>query len=393
MKKTLRTKIIVISALVLLLGFGLFILVTKTPYAIIINGSKTVKVTYGQDYQDPGAHILLGLGKVTTTGSVDTTTLGTYTITYQYREFSRQRTVNVVDDLAPVITLQGNQAYVALDADYLEYGYTVIDNFDGDLSEELDITSDVNTQVAGQYTVTYSVTDSNGNTATAQRNVTVVARQLLTEDAQTFSLDDFFTDTIISKDYPITDAKQTNTVIAGDEFVGSLGYHGVLPLDSQLWTRSQLNPVTALSALLNVEGHRSGTLADQLTATQPEKLLLLMGSTALTTQDPKDLADNYSELIETLRKSSPDTQIIIISVLPVSKDYPEAELFNQKINQANYYLCQVAAQYGLRYLDIASAIKTSDGAMPNEYVTTDFRHLNPTGDLAFKAIIDQFISQ
>ena len=52
-------------------------------------------------------------------------------------------------------------------------GVTVTDTEDKDLTNKLIVTGDVNVNVAGIYEITYSVTDSDGNTTTAIRKVTV----------------------------------------------------------------------------------------------------------------------------------------------------------------------------------------------------------------------------
>jgi hypothetical protein len=48
---------------------------------------------------------------------------------------------------------------------------------DGDLSAKIVVANKVNTAVIGSYVVTYSVTDTSGNSAQAERNVRVQARE------------------------------------------------------------------------------------------------------------------------------------------------------------------------------------------------------------------------
>jgi hypothetical protein len=67
-------------------------------------------VELGGTYSEPGA-TSNGGETVTITGSVDTDTLGSYTITYTATDANGNtgtatRTVNVVDTTAPVITLK-----------------------------------------------------------------------------------------------------------------------------------------------------------------------------------------------------------------------------------------------------------------------------------------------
>ena len=78
------------------------------------------------------------------------------------------------DKEAPVITLKGtNVLYIRNGENYIEQGYTAIDNCEGDISDKVEAVGNVNTTVNGNYTVTYNVKDSSGNEATATRNVTV----------------------------------------------------------------------------------------------------------------------------------------------------------------------------------------------------------------------------
>ena len=73
------------------------------------------------------------------------------------------------DTTPPVITLNGdNPTTITQGSAYTEPGATA------DGSEEITITGTVNTQEPGTYTITYSATDEDGNTATAERQVIVV---------------------------------------------------------------------------------------------------------------------------------------------------------------------------------------------------------------------------
>ena len=78
------------------------------------------------------------------------------------------------DTTAPVITLNGqSQATIDLNTTYIDAGATATDNIDGDLTSSIDTTGEVNTSIEGNYTITYTVSDSAGNTAMATRQVNV----------------------------------------------------------------------------------------------------------------------------------------------------------------------------------------------------------------------------
>jgi hypothetical protein len=80
------------------------------------------------------------------------------------------------DTTPPVIILTGvNPQIIDVDSIYTELGATASDNYDGDISVSIVIdASAVNTSILGDYSVTYDVDDSSGNSATTvTRTVTI----------------------------------------------------------------------------------------------------------------------------------------------------------------------------------------------------------------------------
>ena len=81
------------------------------------------------------------------------------------------------DNVKPVITILGNNpATVYQGNTYSDNGATAYDNVDGDITSEIYTSSNVNTNVVGNYQVTYSVSDEAGNSASATRTVKVIAK-------------------------------------------------------------------------------------------------------------------------------------------------------------------------------------------------------------------------
>jgi peptidoglycan/xylan/chitin deacetylase (PgdA/CDA1 family) len=87
------------------------------------------------------------------------------------------RKIEYTDPIPPEITLLG-QAHMMLQLHkpYEEAGFTAMDNCDGDLTQKVTVSGDVDTGKAGIYVLTYLVEDSYGNVATAQRTVFVSAQ-------------------------------------------------------------------------------------------------------------------------------------------------------------------------------------------------------------------------
>lgn len=116
---------------------------------------------------------------ITAVNSVNTSLKGNYTVVYSVTDSggntaTATRNISVVDTTAPVITLNGsNPVTITQGGNYTEPGATSIDSYDGSLS--VIITGNVNTSVIGNYTITYTSTDSSGNIRTVTRTVRVVA--------------------------------------------------------------------------------------------------------------------------------------------------------------------------------------------------------------------------
>jgi PKD repeat protein len=163
--------------------FRLYITDDVTPPVITLNGSPVINLSKCQNYVDASAtawDAVDGFVSVTVTGSVNTTSIGSYTITYNAVDAAGNnaapvtRTVNVVaDNVGPVITLnQGSPYYVNIGSTYSEPGATAYDSCDGNIST-INTTGSVNGNAAGTYTITYTAMDNSGNTGTATRTVIV----------------------------------------------------------------------------------------------------------------------------------------------------------------------------------------------------------------------------
>jgi len=159
---------------------------TSTPPIITLNGSSTMSVVVNTTFTDPGATAtddVDGSVSVSATGTVDTSTMGTYIIVYSATDThsntaTTSRTVNVVaastGTSTPVITLNGSSTMnINLNSTFTDPGATATDAEDGTLT--VTATGTVDTAATGTYSIMYSATDSDSNTATTSRTVNVVA--------------------------------------------------------------------------------------------------------------------------------------------------------------------------------------------------------------------------
>jgi surface protein len=146
-----------------------------------LNGDNPFTQNEDTAYNEPGHNAMDNSGEsvtVTVSGEVDTTTPGSYILTYTASDAAGNttnltRTVIVLDITAPVITLNGNNPFTQNeDTAYTEAGASAQDNLDGKI--EVVISGTVDNTTPGSYMLTYSATDSAGNTSNLTRTVNVL---------------------------------------------------------------------------------------------------------------------------------------------------------------------------------------------------------------------------
>ena len=185
MQRKLNMKKVFLFLFIIILFIFILIRFSKS-LKIGLKGSDTINIAIGSTYTDAGAIAYYGKKDVSniiqTSGTnIDTTKVGSYTITYtakhKKKTATKTRTVNVIDTEKPTITLNGSEKInIAQNSTYQELGCTALDNYDGNITTKITINNPVDTSKLGSYTVNYSVKDSCGNESTISREVNVVPK-------------------------------------------------------------------------------------------------------------------------------------------------------------------------------------------------------------------------
>ncbi len=150
---------------------------------ITLIGDNPLVIDLNSTFNDPGATVTDNLDTgltATVSGTVDSSTIGTYTLNYNATDSSGNsattvvRTIQVADRTAPIITLNGeNPLLIGLNSTFNDPGATVTDNLDTGLTAM--VSGTVNTSVTGEYILSYDATDSSGNTSTTINRTIQVA--------------------------------------------------------------------------------------------------------------------------------------------------------------------------------------------------------------------------
>ena len=122
---------------------------------------------------------------------------------------------------------------------------------------------------------------------------------------------------------------------------------------------------------------------------KPKRIFVLAGINDALTTDYKnengvERAVRYVRgMAELVREASPETEIFVISQMPVTKSFAQGSNNYKKcrdrfdaVNEAVRAECETL---GIRYVDLASGLKDGNGLLPGKYCADGLVHLNDAG--------------
>lgn len=170
-------------------------------FKIIGNDNMTIDV-FGVYHEDGTNATFRGeniTNKVKITGTVDTSKVGeyklNYTVEYKNKKAKLERKINVIDTVAPELTLKGESKYIVYaGGNFVDPGIVAIDNYDGDITTKVEIDNPLNTNTVGSYTITYMVSDSSGNYSNVKREVEVKQKPIRSQGIAVLNYHFFYSD-------------------------------------------------------------------------------------------------------------------------------------------------------------------------------------------------------
>ena len=210
---------------------------------ISIIGSANINHEINMTYNDAGSSAIDNIdgdltGNIVTVNNVNTAELGSYTVTYNVTDNAGNsaieviRVVNIVDTTNPVVTLNGDaEINVIIGNSYTELGSTATDNSLESLS--VVITGTVDTNTLGDYNLTYTATDSTGNSHAIGRLIHVITQPLTLQysnpTTNLFTLVDLYNNIPnygIEHSKSYTEVGNPNSYLNGEYIVGCVGVVG-----------------------------------------------------------------------------------------------------------------------------------------------------------------------
>ena len=127
------------------------------------------------------------------------------------------------------------------------------------------------------------------------------------------------------------------------------------------------------------------TIPQAVAMMKPRRVVMTFGTNDTGMEVP-DFIAHYTALIQAIQQSYPYTDIIVNTVPPVPADHSNYPHMDQtKIDDFNMALLDLCEQLGVRFLNSAEALKSSDGYGIADYYTSGDIHLKSAG---LKAVLN-----
>ena len=172
----------IIPILILLIIITISIIYNTLP-RLQLNGPQNMVISYRDEYEEQGVIEKNATGnymsKIKIDSNIDTKKIGNYYVDYSLKIRGKtlhvRRNVKVIDDINPVIKLKGEQIIkMSINKQYIEPGYIAIDEYDGDITNKVQITGEIDAENYGEYVLTYKATDNSNNQTEVNRIIKVV---------------------------------------------------------------------------------------------------------------------------------------------------------------------------------------------------------------------------
>lgn len=137
----------------------------------------------------------------------------------------------------------------------------------------------------------------------------------------------------------------------------------------------------------------SVTLSDAVREKKPKILVITLGVSGGAGFVPEaKFKEIYRDMLDSIRKNSPETKIFVQSILPLSEKsvLHYSRLTKDAVTEANGWIRQVCREENIPYINTHDLLTDSDGYLKKIYQYDEYMHL--TRD-AYSVVIENILKQ
>lgn len=125
---------------------------------------------------------------------------------------------------------------------------------------------------------------------------------------------------------------------------------------------------------------RAVSVTEGITNSGAKKAFIMLGLNDLAYRKWEAVEENFAQLIDVIRENCPDTQIVILGVLPVTAHFCKSnKVAIETWNSFNVELERIATEHGAAFYSFAEQMMDKDGYLLDAYADGNF-HLTESGE-------------
>ena len=157
----------------------------------------------------------------------------------------------------------------------------------------------------------------------------------------------------------------SDAAFIGDSRTEALKTYGLLK-NATYYTYKGLKVDTVFTEPCIDEGGTKMTVMDAISLHQYNRVYISLGINELGWVSTDIFIEDYGKIIDTLKETQPNATIYVQAILPVSQKKSEQDKIynNPRINEFNTLLEQMAADKGVVYLPVNTAVMDETGSLP-----------------------------
>ena len=174
----------------------------------------------------------------------------------------------------------------------------------------------------------------------------------------------------------VDDSYFDDAMFVGDSITTGIELYGVMP-NATVVASTGINPNTIMTTPdIELADGSSVTILQAMSAYHPKKIYIMLGSNGVEFIGKETMMELYGEFIDAVKTQHPDSIIYLQSILPVTqaKEAASPELSNDKIDEYNAAIMELAGEKEAYYLNVAESFKDETGALPDEASPNDGMH-------------------
>lgn len=181
------------------------------------------------------------------------------------------------------------------------------------------------------------------------------------------------------------------TIFAGDSICQGVGYYNTLS-KMHIGGKKQ---VVAYKGLNTTTFHtkrifNGQTGLQKIISEKPYRVYMMLGMNEIHYASQSKMITEYEDMIRTIQKESPDTDIVLCAVSPVTRTEQNRRTGFKRIPAFNQKLKKLAAKTNTTYFDYTGFLKDSSGCLKTAYSAGDGFHWKSSAYAEFAKSVEKF---